>query len=97
VSRFKTYVKWHEVDDEVNKFEETALFYSNTYKLHGPDSKFRDPSDQTPSLTRGSSTPFSVCSNSSKRSPLDSGDIQVHNGEDIQDFLREFDILEVAT
>lgn len=110
MSRFKPHIKKHEIDDEVNKFEETALFYSDAYRLHGPGSKFRDPSSQTqppieklndsctttPSLTRESSPPFSVSSNGSKRSPLDSGDIQFetqyHDGETLQDFLRESDI-----
>ena len=51
----------------------------------------------TPSLTRGSSTPFSVSSNDSKCSPLDSEDIihiqeLTHYGETIQNFLRESDV-----
>ena len=79
VAHFKPYLKEHEIDGEVTKFEETALFFSDAYKLFGPGSKIRDPSgrtpiDQTPSLTSGSCTPFSVSSINSKRSPLDSRD-----------------------
>ena len=97
------------MNDEVTKFEESILFFADAYKLHGPSSKFRDPfgtiplteilndsGATTPSLTRGSSTPFSVSSNDSKYSPLDSGDIQIHYGETHRDFLRESDIYDFA-
>ena len=98
------------MNDEVTKFEESILFFADAYKLHGPSSKFRDPfgaipqtpieilndsGTTTPSLTRGSSTPFSVSSNDSKRSPLESGDIQIHYGATLQDFLRVYDIRDV--
>ena len=91
------------MDDEVTKFEESILFFADAYRLHGPGSEFGDPSgqkhiDPTPSLTRGSSTPssFSISSSDSKRFPLDSGEIQTHYGETIQDFLRESDIHGIA-
>ena len=82
MAHFKPYLKEHEIDGEVTKFEETALFFSDAYKLFGPGSKIRDPSgrtpiDQTPSLTSGSCTPFSVSSINSKRSPLDSRDRKI--------------------
>jgi hypothetical protein len=95
------------MDDEVKKFEESVFFFADAYRLHGPRSIFRDPfgaipqtpiekqngsGTTTPSLTRGSSTPFSVSSSDSKHSPIHSGDIQIHYGETIQDFLRESDV-----
>ena len=99
------------MNDEVAKFEESIFFFSDAYKLHGPSSKFRDPfgaipqtpidilndsGTTTPSLTRGTSTPFSVSSNDSKRSMSESGDAQLHYGETLQDFLRRYDIRDVA-
>jgi hypothetical protein len=105
------------MDDEVNKFEESIFFFADAHRLYGPGSGFRDPfgarprtpnvsGTTTPSLTRGSSTPFSMFSNDSERSSighgLDSGDIHIqeltHYGETIQgnDFLRESDIHDVA-
>ena len=98
MARFKPYLKEHEIDDEVTRFEETALFFSDAYKFLGPGSKFGDPSGwndtTTPSLTRGSSTLFSVSSINLRRSPLDSRDIQVRDGETIRDFRSN--ILDVA-
>jgi hypothetical protein len=98
------------MNDEVTKFEETILFFADAYRLHGPGSKFRDPfgaipqtpiptyssGTTTPSLTLGSSTPLSVSSNDSKRSPLDSGDIHIRYEEAIQDFIRDPDIHDIA-
>ena len=81
------------------------------YKLHGPASssaipqtpinqtpteKLNDSNTTTPSFTLGSSTPFSVSSNDSNPSSFDSGDIQIHYGETIQDFPRGSDIYDVA-
>ena len=54
------------MDGEVTKFEESILFFADAHKLHGPGSKFRDPSgaslqtpiDQTPiELSPGITTP----------------------------------------
>ena len=116
------------MDDEVTKFEESILFFADAYRLHGPGSKFRDPSGArpqtfinqtpieilngsgttTPSLTRRSSSLFSISSNDSEcssfehrpnppDSPLDSRDIHIQSGENTQDnFLRESDIHDVA-
>jgi hypothetical protein len=108
------------MNDEVTIFEESILFFANAHRLHGPGSKFRDPfgarrqdgsGTTTPSLTRGSSTPFSIYSNDSEcssfghrlpnhdplNSPLDSGDIHIEELT-IQDndFLRESDVHDIA-
>ena len=110
---FKPHIKKNDIDKEVTRFEETALFFSDAYRLYGPGSKFSDPSGQTPidptpidksndsstttpSLTRGSSKPFSVFLSDLKRSPLDSGDTQTQNRKAIQGSLRESDIHDVT-
>ena len=67
-----------------------------------PIEKLNGSGTTTPSLTRGSSTPFSVISNDSKSSQFDSEDIRIqeltHYGEFISDnnFLRESNIHDVA-
>ena len=119
LSRFKPHIKEeHELNDEVTKFEESIFFFADAHRLYGPSSKFKDPFGQTPidnlnesgtttpSLTRGSSTPFSIISNDSERSSighgLDSGDIHMQEltryEETIQDndFLRESHVHDVA-
>ena len=114
IANFKPHLKEHEIDDEVAKIDEYILFYANAYRLHGPGSKPQTPINQTPieilngsgtttpSLTPGSSTPFSVSSNDSKCSQLDSGNIHIQeptlHGETVpsNDFLRESDITDIA-
>lgn len=39
LSRFKPYLKAHEMDEEVSKFEETILFFADAYNHHGPGSR----------------------------------------------------------
>ena len=70
--------------------------FGATPQSQTPIEKLNGSGTTTPSLTRGSSTPFSVSSNDSNRSLLDSGDIQIHYGEIIQDFPRESDTHDVA-
>ena len=48
MAHFKPYVKEHEIDGEVTKFEESVLFFSDAYKLYGPGSKLRILSGQSP-------------------------------------------------
>ena len=48
LSRFKPNIKEHEMNNEVHKFEESILFFADAYKLHGPGSKSRVSTGQTP-------------------------------------------------
>ena len=48
LSHFKPHIKEHEMDNEVTKFEESILFFADAHRLHGPGSKFRGQSTQTP-------------------------------------------------
>ncbi|KAK0504352.1 HAD-like domain-containing protein [Armillaria luteobubalina] len=77
LAAFKPYIKEHEMDDEVTKFEESILFYADAYNIHGPgsrsnsfsnspmDSPLRSPASSgfgTPDLTPASSAPSSRAS-----------------------------------
>ena len=94
------------MNDEVTKFEETILFFADAYRLHGPGSKFSNPSDARPQTLidqisieklNGSGTTTATTPSS-----LDSGNIHTqeltHYGKTIQDndFLRQSDIHDVA-
>ena len=52
------------MDDEVTKFEESILFFADAHRLHGPGSKFRDPSGPRPQ-TPIDQTPIEVSPNES--------------------------------
>lgn len=69
---FKPHIKSHEMDNEVQAFEETILYYADAYNMHGPGSQpgspitpysaTQSPVDSevgTPALTPGSSAPSS--------------------------------------
>ncbi|ESK86936.1 2-deoxyglucose-6-phosphate phosphatase [Moniliophthora roreri MCA 2997] len=77
LAQFKPYIKAHEMDDEVQKFEESILFFADAYNKHGPGSRRGsransfsttpndspiDSGSSTPALTPGSSAPSSRAS-----------------------------------
>jgi hypothetical protein len=62
LAHFKPHIKSHEMDGEVEAFEESILFFADAYHKHGPGSQPATPIDSsatTPSLTPGSSAPSS--------------------------------------
>ncbi|KAJ7603843.1 HAD-like domain-containing protein [Roridomyces roridus] len=66
LAAFKPSIKAHEMDSEVNDFEETILYYADAYNTHGPGSFANTPVDSplgsgysTPALSAGSSAPSS--------------------------------------
>ncbi|KAI0345900.1 HAD-like protein [Trametopsis cervina] len=63
LSQFKPHIKPHEMDDEVQAFEESILFFADAYNRHGPGSQVNTPVDSTvttPALsTPASSAPSS--------------------------------------
>jgi hypothetical protein len=54
LSVFKPHIKAHEMDDEVQAFEESILYFADAYHLHGPGSQ--------PDSPMGPSTPFYMTS-----------------------------------
>ncbi|GJE88425.1 HAD-like protein [Phanerochaete sordida] len=66
LAQFKPHIKAHEMDDEVEAFEQSILYFADAYNRHGPGSQ---PSSQvttpvdsgatTPALTPSSSAPSS--------------------------------------
>ncbi|TCD70164.1 hypothetical protein EIP91_004634 [Steccherinum ochraceum] len=63
LSQFKPHIKAHEMDSEVQAFEESILFFADAYNMHGPGSSATntpvDSADGTPVLTPASSAPSS--------------------------------------
>ncbi|OSX57286.1 hypothetical protein POSPLADRAFT_1174762 [Postia placenta MAD-698-R-SB12] len=66
LSQFKPHIKSHEMDVEVQAFEETILYFADAYNKHGPGSRQNSPiaspagsSTSTPALTPAASTPSS--------------------------------------
>ncbi|KAF9066452.1 HAD-like domain-containing protein [Rhodocollybia butyracea] len=66
LAQFKPHIKAHEMDREVQSFEESILFFADAFKTHGPGSRRGSFSESavdsefsTPSLTPGSSAPSS--------------------------------------
>ncbi|KAF9240214.1 HAD-like domain-containing protein [Melanogaster broomeanus] len=58
LSQFKPHIKAHEMDDEVQKFEESILFFADAYNVHGPGSYMSSPVNLSPSaLSSGEATP----------------------------------------
>ncbi|EEB86820.1 hypothetical protein MPER_16083, partial [Moniliophthora perniciosa FA553] len=39
LAQFKPHIQAHEMDDEVQKFEESILFFADAYNKHGPGSR----------------------------------------------------------
>ena len=66
LAQFKPHIKAHEMDDEVQAFEESILFFADAYHRYGPgsqpSSEINTPTDSastTPALTPASSAPSS--------------------------------------
>ena len=56
LAQFKPHIKVHEMDSEVQAFEESILFFADAYNKHGPGSTTASSTTTTPSLsTPGSS------------------------------------------
>lgn len=55
LSRFKSHIKEHEMNDKVTKFEETILFYADAYRRYGNGSKSATPAY----ISSPSDSPFS--------------------------------------
>lgn len=60
LAQFKPSIKSHEMDDEVQKFEESILFFADAYRVHGPGSAVPSlPISSSPldPLSSGEATP----------------------------------------
>ncbi|KAH9922668.1 HAD-like domain-containing protein [Fomitopsis serialis] len=75
LSQFKPSIEVHEMDDEVQAFEESILFFADAYVKHGPGSRRNsriatpvDSSVTTPTLSRGGSEASSIMSSRSSSS-----------------------------
>ncbi|KAI0821979.1 HAD-like protein [Trametes gibbosa] len=65
LSQFKPHIKHHEMDREVQSFEESILFFADAYNKHGPGSLQNSPvvsGATTPALSPSSSNPASRAS-----------------------------------
>ncbi|KAH9841398.1 HAD-like protein [Rhodofomes roseus] len=78
LAQFKPHIKQHEMDNEVQAFEESILYFADAYNLHGPGSRQNSPvatpavsGATTPALTPGNSAPSSR--NSSRASSFVGG------------------------
>ncbi|TBU23755.1 HAD-like protein [Dichomitus squalens] len=67
LAQFKLHIKVHEMDTEVQAFEESILFFADAFTKHGPGSLEVSP------LTSGAATPFLAPSPSSSTSSPGSG------------------------
>lgn len=74
LSQFKPSILPHQMESEVQNFEESILFFADAYSTHGPESAL-DSESCTPALTPGSSAPssrassFASLSSASSRRP----------------------------
>ncbi|KAI0631981.1 HAD-like protein [Trametes polyzona] len=62
LAQFKPHIKEHEMDREVQAFEESILYFADAYNKHGPGSLPNSPAASgatTPALTPSSSNPAS--------------------------------------
>ncbi|KAF8549912.1 HAD-like protein [Imleria badia] len=55
LAQFKPQIKAHEMDAEVQKFEESILFFADAYRMHGPGSVIPSPAFSTTPLSAISS------------------------------------------
>ena len=65
LAQFKPHIKAHEMDAEVQAFEESILFFADAYSRHGPGSLTNSPISSgaaTPALTPSNSMPNSRAS-----------------------------------
>ena len=76
LAQFKPHIKAHEMDAEVQAFEESILYFADAYNKHGPGSTPTSPIDSgaaTPALS--SAGPSSPSSRTSSRAPSFAGSI----------------------
>lgn len=60
LAQFKPHIKAHEMDDEVQNFEESILFFADAYNMHGPGSQLNSPANSpflNSPLSSGYATP----------------------------------------
>ncbi|KAF8837837.1 HAD-like protein [Paxillus ammoniavirescens] len=57
LSQFKPEIKAHEMDAEVQKFEESILFFADAFNVHGPGSYVDSPAELISPLSSGEATP----------------------------------------
>ncbi|EJF61831.1 HAD-like protein [Dichomitus squalens LYAD-421 SS1] len=67
LAQFKPHIKVHEMDAEVQSFEESILFFADAFTKHGPGSREVSP------LSSGAATPSLASSSSSSSSTSSSG------------------------
>ncbi|TFY61048.1 hypothetical protein EVJ58_g4758 [Rhodofomes roseus] len=72
LAQFKPHIRAHEMDDEVQAFEESILFFADAYNKHGPGSRQNsriatpiDSSVATPALSCDGSKASSIMSSRS--------------------------------
>ncbi|KAI0709765.1 HAD-like protein [Earliella scabrosa] len=73
LAQFKPHIKVHEMDAEVQAFEESILFFADAFTKHGPGSARPSPPSSTPALSSGSSTDNSDSGASSRAEPAQGG------------------------
>ncbi|KIY51884.1 HAD-like protein [Fistulina hepatica ATCC 64428] len=75
LSEFKPHIPAHQMDIEVQRFEESILFFADAHRLHGPGSESPAPQDASSYATPSSSTPpLSFYSTPSRRSSFNTSD-----------------------
>ncbi|KAI0697501.1 HAD-like protein [Cerioporus squamosus] len=57
LAQFKPHIKAHEMDDEVQAFEESILFFADAYNTHGPGSRGNTPQKARSPISSGEATP----------------------------------------
>lgn len=62
LAQFKPSIQPHEMDAEVQKFEESILFFADAYRLHGPGITVHSPLISSPAPSSGEATPELVAS-----------------------------------
>ncbi|KAI0697495.1 HAD-like domain-containing protein [Cerioporus squamosus] len=76
LAQFKPHIKAHEMDDEVQAFEESILFFADAYNTHGPGSPGNTPQKARSPLSSGEATPAlsPATTSSTPRSSFSSSD-----------------------
>ncbi|KAJ3975960.1 HAD-like protein [Lentinula raphanica] len=99
LAQFRPDILSHEMDDEVQKFEESILFFADAFTNHGPGSQRVTPPSNTPSNSTSDCTTPSLCTSSgsdssASSSPNNSDGAQSHQSES---FASRLDDALVAT
>ncbi|PIL27054.1 hypothetical protein GSI_10193 [Ganoderma sinense ZZ0214-1] len=80
LAQFKPHIAAHEMDAEVQAFEESILFFADAYAMHGPGSHPREISPVSSGEATPSSTGATIAS-----SRLSSSDSQCSLASDLED------------